>query len=170
MCLRATNVVLSIVAAALNKYYSFTNPFGTEWTIWYIRESYTALLCANLPLIYPLIQRVFKLRNWSSGSYNTNRQYRLDSRTRRIPHGAHPLWDRPRPKPAHAGLRGMVRRTEGQSIVGYSVDVETGSGSQFITSAIDMDDTRPPPSPSLNSPTSWKSGHSKMGSNPYRVL
>jgi hypothetical protein len=165
-------VVHSIVAAALNKYYSFTNPFGTEWTIWYIRESYTALLCANLPLIYPLIQRIFKLRNWSSGPYNTNHQYKLDSKTRRIPYGAHPLWDRPKPKAAHhAGLRGMVRRTEGQSIVGYSVDAETGSGSQFITSAIDMDDTRSPISPGLDSPTSWKSERSsKMGSNPYRPL
>lgn len=28
----ANNV--KIVAAALNKYYSFTHPFGTEWTIW----------------------------------------------------------------------------------------------------------------------------------------
>lgn len=26
----------TIVAAALNKYYSFTHPFGTEWTIWYV--------------------------------------------------------------------------------------------------------------------------------------
>lgn len=59
-----------IVAAILNKYYSFTNPFGAEWTIWYLRESYTAILCANLPLTYPLVQRLFKLKNWSHNSYD----------------------------------------------------------------------------------------------------
>ncbi|KAF2679377.1 hypothetical protein K458DRAFT_118673 [Lentithecium fluviatile CBS 122367] len=60
----------NIIAAVLNKYYSFTHPFGTEWTEWYLRESYTAMLCANLPLTYPLIQRLFKLKNWSHHSYN----------------------------------------------------------------------------------------------------
>ncbi|KAF1962272.1 hypothetical protein CC80DRAFT_487777 [Byssothecium circinans] len=59
----------NVVAAVLNKYYSFSNPFGSEWPEWYLRESYTALLCANLPLTYPLIQRIFKLRNWSHNSY-----------------------------------------------------------------------------------------------------
>jgi hypothetical protein len=62
-----------IVAAVLNKYYSFTSPFGSEWTIWYLRESYTAILCANLPLTYPLLQRIFKLKNWSHHSYTGTR-------------------------------------------------------------------------------------------------
>ncbi|PSN69575.1 hypothetical protein BS50DRAFT_457207, partial [Corynespora cassiicola Philippines] len=61
--------LFTIAAAIMNKYYSFRNPFGTEWTIWYLRESFTAILCANLPLTYPLVQRVFKLRNWSAQSY-----------------------------------------------------------------------------------------------------
>ncbi|KAF2439005.1 hypothetical protein P171DRAFT_490457 [Karstenula rhodostoma CBS 690.94] len=60
----------NIVAAVLNKYYSFTHPFGVEWTAWYLRESYTAFLCANLPLTYPLVQRIFKLKNWSHHSYS----------------------------------------------------------------------------------------------------
>lgn len=38
--------------------------------MWYLRESYTAFLCANLPLTYPLVQRVFKLRSWSQNSYH----------------------------------------------------------------------------------------------------
>jgi hypothetical protein len=59
-----------IVAAVLNKYYSFTHPFGLEWTQWYLREAYTAMLCANLPLTYPLIQKLFKLKNWSNHSQN----------------------------------------------------------------------------------------------------
>ncbi|PVI01411.1 hypothetical protein DM02DRAFT_349108 [Periconia macrospinosa] len=60
----------TIVAAVLNKYYSFNHPFGTEWTEWYLRESYTAILCANLPLTYPFIQRVFRLRSWSQNSHH----------------------------------------------------------------------------------------------------
>lgn len=58
-----------MIAAVLNKYYSFKHPFGSEWTKWYLREAYTAFLCANLPLTYPLIQRLFKLRNWSHNSF-----------------------------------------------------------------------------------------------------
>ncbi|KAJ8112244.1 hypothetical protein OPT61_g5352 [Boeremia exigua] len=60
--------LFTVVAAILNKYYSFANPFGLDWVLWYLRESYTAILCANLPLTYPLIQRVFRLRNWNSNS------------------------------------------------------------------------------------------------------
>ncbi|KAJ4355557.1 uncharacterized protein N0V89_003575 [Didymosphaeria variabile] len=60
----------NIIAAVLNKYYSFTHPFGLEWTAWYLRESYTAFLCANLPLTYPLLQRIFRLKAWSHNSYD----------------------------------------------------------------------------------------------------
>jgi hypothetical protein len=143
----------SIVAAGLNKYYSFTNPFGTEWTIWYLRESYTAILCANLPLIYPLIQRIFKLRNWSSGGYTTSHQYRLDSDPRRGSRLTHLSLGRSKPKPAHHGLKGMVRRTD-IDIVSHSIDGRDRAGSDFITSAIDMADLRSPLSPSFNS-TAW---------------
>jgi hypothetical protein len=68
--IRKLTLSIQIVAAALNKYYSFTHPFGTEWTEWYLRESYTAMLCANLPLAYPLVQRIFNLSNWSVHSYD----------------------------------------------------------------------------------------------------
>jgi hypothetical protein len=58
----------TILSAILNKYYSFTQPFGLEWTAWYIRESSTALITANLPLTWALLQRIFKLRSWSGYS------------------------------------------------------------------------------------------------------
>lgn len=51
----------TIISAILNKYYSFTSPFGLDWTFWYIRESSTALITANLPLTWTLLQRVFRL-------------------------------------------------------------------------------------------------------------
>ena len=89
-----------ILCAILNKYYSFTEPFGDYWTFWvriscssyrqpqfanvgqYVRESSTALLVANLPYIWTLLRRVFKFQFLES----TVAQSRTDthfSRTRR---------------------------------------------------------------------------------------
>jgi hypothetical protein len=152
--LRLTNS--SIVAAVLNKYYSFTNPFGLQWTIWYLRESYTAILCANLPLCYPLIQRVFKLRNWSSGTYSTGATYRLDSVSERTarPTSQH-IWTRAKPKPAYRSFRGMVSRRESEDIAGQDMSDPRADGSQFITSAIGMEDMRSPTSAGLDTPTGW---------------
>lgn len=155
----------TIVAAALNKFYSFTNPFGTEWTIWYLRESYTALLCANLPLIYPLIQRIFKLRNWSSNSYN-NDQYRLGSDAQQTTR-PRSIWNNVRPKRTHPGFHDTVRRTETQNNGGYSVAIEGGGGSRFLTSAIIMDDMKTPMSPGLHSPVSVKTGDSSTTLSTY---
>lgn len=54
----------TIISAVLNKYYSFTEPFGTDWTYWYIRESSTAIIAANLPLTWTLLQRVFHFKSF----------------------------------------------------------------------------------------------------------
>ncbi|QDS73979.1 hypothetical protein FKW77_008453 [Venturia effusa] len=54
--------IFVILAAVLNKYYSFAHPFGSEWTYWYIRESSTAMIVANLPFIWTLLRRIFKLQ------------------------------------------------------------------------------------------------------------
>jgi len=51
--------IFVILAAILNKVYSFTEPFGAEWTFWYVRESSTALLVANLPFLSTLWKRVY---------------------------------------------------------------------------------------------------------------
>jgi len=58
--------IFVIIAAAMNKYYSFSNPFGSEWTYWYTREGSTAMLVANLPFVYTLLRRVFNLRSLDS--------------------------------------------------------------------------------------------------------
>lgn len=50
-----------ILAAALSKYYSLENPYGNEWIYWYIREVSTAIITANLPLTWTLLQHVFRL-------------------------------------------------------------------------------------------------------------
>lgn len=64
--------IFVMISAILNKYYSFTNPFGSQWTFWYARESSTSMLVANLPFVYTLFRRVFKLRSLdSTGAYGT---------------------------------------------------------------------------------------------------
>ncbi|KAI9665640.1 MAG: hypothetical protein M1821_003573 [Bathelium mastoideum] len=58
--------IFVIFAAALNKYYSFHQPFGSLWTFWYIRESSTAMIVANLPFLWTLLRRVFKLGSFEN--------------------------------------------------------------------------------------------------------
>ncbi|KAH8802714.1 hypothetical protein F5884DRAFT_480146 [Xylogone sp. PMI_703] len=66
--------IFVIMCAILNKYYSFKQPFSPMWTFWYIREASTAVLVANIPLCWPLVRRLFKLRSFhpSSGRATTS--------------------------------------------------------------------------------------------------
>ncbi|RMZ66968.1 family decarboxylase [Pyrenophora seminiperda CCB06] len=139
----------TIVAAALNKYYSFTHPFGTEWTIWYLRESYTAILCANLPLTYPLIQRIFKLRNWNSYTYGGNETNYGAPSTRPPPtHSSQHTrvyWPEPDTPHIPRGFRDIFKRTESQEEINGGLgkqreDVDTDP--QFLTSAIELEATK----------------------------
>lgn len=50
--------IFTILSAVLNKWYSFTQPFGAQWTYWYVRESSTALLVANLPFVWTFWRRI----------------------------------------------------------------------------------------------------------------
>ncbi|KAF1944088.1 hypothetical protein EJ02DRAFT_442831 [Clathrospora elynae] len=131
----------TIVAAALNKYYSFTHPFGNEWTIWYLRESYTAILCANLPLTYPLIQRIFGLRNWNSHTYTDNGRYGSTTLPQR---STHTNWPEPRAPHIPRGFRDTFRRTESQEDIngGLGKQREEQNDPQFITSAIEMESNK----------------------------
>jgi hypothetical protein len=147
----------TIVAAALNKFYSFTNPFGSEWTIWYLRESYTAILCANLPLTYPLIQRIFGLRNWNSHTYTGRRPYGSVTH----PQSSGPTrayWPEPRQSRIPKSFHDVFRRTETEE------DMNGGLGKQrdhldpvFITSAIEMERTRSNRTLGPESHSSWQS-------------
>lgn len=146
----------TIVASALNKYYSFTHPFGTEWTIWYLRESYTAILCANLPLTYPLIQRVFKLRNWSNPS-NATHTY---NSTVEGPQTTHTSWSAtPRTPQIPNGFHDVFRRTESQE------DMNGGLGKQredydqprFNSNVVEMEERNSPPISNPESHLSWQS-------------
>lgn len=50
--------LFTILSAVLNKWYSFTQPFGAQWTYWYTRESSTALLVANLPFVWTIYRKI----------------------------------------------------------------------------------------------------------------
>ncbi|CAG9974754.1 unnamed protein product [Clonostachys byssicola] len=61
--------IFTIVAASLSKYYSLGSPYGTEWIFWYIREVSTAIITANLPLTWTLLQRIFGLSAFYNSRY-----------------------------------------------------------------------------------------------------
>ncbi|CAM1503147.1 Fc.00g079230.m01.CDS01 [Cosmosporella sp. VM-42] len=58
--------IFAILAATLSKYYSLGDPYGTDWIYWYIREVSTAIITANLPFTWTLLQRVFRLGSFSA--------------------------------------------------------------------------------------------------------
>jgi hypothetical protein len=62
-----------ILSSILNKFYSFNEPFGSAWTFWYIRESSTALIVANLPLTWTVFRRLFHLRSFDGSEYSKSR-------------------------------------------------------------------------------------------------
>ncbi|KAM0621709.1 hypothetical protein D7B24_005208 [Verticillium nonalfalfae] len=65
----------TILSAILNKYYSFNEPFGSAWTFWYIRESSTALIVANLPMTWTILRRLFHLKSFNGKSSNQRSGY-----------------------------------------------------------------------------------------------
>lgn len=85
-----------ILCAILNKYYSFTQPFGSEWTYWYVRESSTALLVANLPFLWTLLRRCapFKALESSAkypyGTYGNNTNHPMETLRSRVRPGVDP--------------------------------------------------------------------------------
>ncbi|KAH6976685.1 hypothetical protein EDB80DRAFT_594023 [Ilyonectria destructans] len=57
--------LFTILSAVLNKVYSFTDPYGSDWTFWYIRELSTAVIIANLPYMWSLCRRLFNLSSFN---------------------------------------------------------------------------------------------------------
>ncbi|ROT40449.1 hypothetical protein SODALDRAFT_330164 [Sodiomyces alkalinus F11] len=78
--------MFTILCAVLNKYYSFTEPFGQDWTFWYIRESSTALIVANLPLTWTVLRRIFNLKAFDGGK-SSSCSHRRYGRTGPAPGG-----------------------------------------------------------------------------------
>ncbi|KAF5254852.1 hypothetical protein FOXYS1_14342 [Fusarium oxysporum] len=51
-------------------------PYGPNWTFWYIRESSTSLIVANLPLTWPFFRRVMHINTSSAGDSNPQLRHR----------------------------------------------------------------------------------------------
>ncbi|KAF1932178.1 uncharacterized protein M421DRAFT_416909 [Didymella exigua CBS 183.55] len=152
--------LFTVTAAVLNKYYSFSNPFGNDWVLWYLRESYTALLCANLPLTYPLIQHLFSLRNWNFYPDQTRSAQAAGNTRGTGTVKSHSHWvsqDRSRPKSRH------LRTTESQEDIHdpfRNSSAAADEGPQFITTAIELDSVKTYEKSStdlsIDTPMSWR--------------
>ncbi|KAJ4245286.1 hypothetical protein NW762_014156 [Fusarium torreyae] len=76
--------IFTILAATMSKFYSLGDPYGTEWSYWYIREVSTAIIAANLPLTWTLLQRVFRLGSFSARYYGKASGQRTGEATSRF--------------------------------------------------------------------------------------
>ncbi|CAD6498973.1 BgTH12-04627 [Blumeria graminis f. sp. triticale] len=56
--------IFVILAAALNKYFSFCDPFSHVWEIWYMREASMAVYVANMPMLWSLSRQLFGLQSF----------------------------------------------------------------------------------------------------------
>lgn len=53
--------IFVIAASILNSYYSFKNPYKATWIYWYVRESSTAVLVANLPYTWTILREFLEI-------------------------------------------------------------------------------------------------------------
>jgi hypothetical protein len=56
--------IFVVAASIMNSYYSFSNPYKSTWIYWYVRESSTAILVANLPFTWTILRELFELGNF----------------------------------------------------------------------------------------------------------
>ncbi|KAL8786501.1 MAG: hypothetical protein Q9213_002728 [Squamulea squamosa] len=62
--------ILVILSAILNRYYNFTEPYGSLiYLNWYVGEAATSVFVANVPHLWPLLSRIFAL-----GAFNSLRR------------------------------------------------------------------------------------------------
>lgn len=56
--------IFVVAASIMNSYYSFKNPYRATWIYWYVRESSTAILVANLPFTWTILRKFFELSDF----------------------------------------------------------------------------------------------------------
>ncbi len=61
-----TKVCAQLIATILNRVYNLRDPYGDSWVAWYLREPSTAVLVANMPMMWPLVQRIFHIGSFMS--------------------------------------------------------------------------------------------------------
>ncbi|KAH6715708.1 hypothetical protein BKA61DRAFT_631356 [Leptodontidium sp. MPI-SDFR-AT-0119] len=128
LCVLFSLGVFVILCAVLNKYYSFAQPFSPMWTFWYIREASTAVYVANMPMCWPLMRRLFKLRAFNGISSGGNR-----SRSKSAPIATTPgmvAMGSGRGRRAEMNLKGSGN---GNIDMGMRTGMYDGSGKDFET-------------------------------------
>lgn len=133
-----------IICAILNKVYSFNQPFGLDWTFWYVRESSTAILTANAAFVWALVRRMFKLRALGSLSgrskytpYNgytatyTTTQTRVETSRRKLPR--HEEIDLDLLTPDHSEFDGIHREIQIHVTEGSRSSMSTKKENDFMT-------------------------------------
>ena len=75
--------ILVILSAILNRYYNFTEPYGSHvYLNWYTGEAATSVFVANIPHLWPLLSKIFAL-----GTFNSLRRTAGTSSGERNPSG-----------------------------------------------------------------------------------
>ncbi|KAH7120859.1 hypothetical protein B0J11DRAFT_507906 [Dendryphion nanum] len=122
----------TIVAAAINKYSSFKDPFSSAWVIWYLREAFTAMICANLPLTRPILQQFFNFGEWTqpasgygSRSHRSTIRLRSTSRSRRTASSNNESMFQPRMKTLPMASRSTSQEHITQSMSPLGILYET---------------------------------------------
>lgn len=70
---------LDFVLGILNRHYNWAAPDDFIFLVWYCAEASTAVMVANMPFCWTLLQRVFKLGSWGSPSPAAGNQPRRRS-------------------------------------------------------------------------------------------
>jgi hypothetical protein len=126
--------IFVIVAAVLNKYYSFTAPFDDDWVFWYVRESATAIIVANLPFVWLLYRRMFGIRTTSAtGSKSRSKSggaFEISLRSR--PESKLPSRLQP-PRPRKMSDDSQMALGQGKSHRDRSFDVKMPEGAAALT-------------------------------------
>lgn len=75
-----------IIATALNRYYNFSNPNDITYINWYVGEVSTAVYAANVPLIWPVVRKIFGLHSWwGDSAHDASTRKSTQVRRRRSP-------------------------------------------------------------------------------------
>lgn len=61
LCIIFSLGIFVITASILNSYYFFKDPYKQTWIYWYVRESSTAVLVANLPFTWTILRKFFEV-------------------------------------------------------------------------------------------------------------
>ena len=134
--------VFVVLAAILNRYYNFTEPYGSlVYLNWYAGEAATAVMVANVPHCWPILSRVFRLGSFKStsmGAQSTGNRYKFTSSSvtgntsRRRPDEHGYLRSDSEEQIAQAGKRpGFASKTNSTGPIATTVPVSSNSSADM---------------------------------------